>query len=73
MRRNFKDELPVFIDMFEKLLSSNNGGDEYFVGNEASSEKSTVRKKIGVEHVAFGWSANFLMKQKNESLAQGKE
>lgn len=34
MRRTYADELPVFMGMMEKLLISNNGGDEYFVGDE---------------------------------------
>ncbi len=34
MRRNYEDELPIYLDMMEKLLNTNNGGDEYFVGDE---------------------------------------
>ncbi len=37
MRRDYEEELPHFMDMMEKLLISNNGGDEYFVGNEVGS------------------------------------
>ncbi len=39
MRRNYEDELPIYLDMMEKLLTTNNGGDEYFVGDE-------VREKL---------------------------
>ena len=36
MRKNYEVEFPVFLDQMEKLLKRNNGGDEYFVGDEVA-------------------------------------
>ena len=36
MRKNYEVEFPVFLDQMEKLLMRNNGGDEYFVGDEVA-------------------------------------
>lgn len=34
MRRNYEEQLPVFMEMMEKLLESNPDSDKYFVGDD---------------------------------------
>ena len=37
MRRNYEEELPIFMEMLEKLLDSNTQSDKYFIGDDVSS------------------------------------
>ena len=57
MRRNYEQELPVFMDMMEKLLISNNDGNDFFVGDEVgcSSFFSSKIAEISGEISSTSW------------------